>query len=93
MKEKSVGMSNSKLLYKALLSHYKAQKDEARAVMEVYLNNAVGIGEHSNVLDELKKWTSKLAEAEEAISSLQKNFQQPPVVPNFQQPPVTPTQG
>ena len=49
--------------------------------MEVYFNNAVGIGEHSSILNELKKWTSKLTEAEEAIDSLQKNFQQPPTIP------------
>jgi len=71
----------SKLLYKALLSHYKAQKDEARAILEVYFNSSVGIGEHSNLLDELKKWTSKLTEAEEALDSLKKNFQQPPPTP------------
>ena len=77
-KAKNVGMSNSKSLYKALLSHYKAQKDEALAVLEVYFNNAVGIGEHSDILNELKQWTSKLTEAEEAIDSLQINFQQTP---------------
>jgi CHASE3 domain sensor protein len=71
----------SKLLYKALLSHYKAQKDEARAILEVYFNSSVGIGEHSNLLDELKKWTSKLTETEEALDSLKKNFQQPPPTP------------
>tara|TARA_Y100000310_G_scaffold333044_1_gene409788 strand:+ start:295 stop:552 length:258 start_codon:yes stop_codon:yes gene_type:complete len=83
MKGSYVGMNNSKLLYKALISHYKAQKDEARAILEVYFKNSVGIGEHSNLLNELKEWTSKLTEAEEALDSLQKNFQhqQPPPVP------------
>tara|TARA_Y100000310_G_scaffold337793_1_gene425807 strand:- start:245 stop:496 length:252 start_codon:yes stop_codon:yes gene_type:complete len=81
MKESCVGMNNSNLLYRALISHYKAQKDEARAVMEVYFKNSVGIGEHSNILNELKGWTSKLTEAEEALDSLKKNFQQPPPVP------------
>ena len=71
----------SKLLYKALISHYKAQKDEARAVLEVYFNNSVGIGEHSAILEEMKKWASQLSEAEEVITSLEKNFTQPPKLP------------
>ena len=72
---------SSKLLYKALISHYKAQKDEARAVLEVYFNNSVGIGEHSAILEEMKKWASQLSEAEEVITSLEKNFTQPPKLP------------
>ena len=71
----------SKLLYKALISHYKAQRDEARAVLEVYFNNSVGIGEHSAILNEMKKWAIQLSEAEEVITSLKKNFTQPPKLP------------
>jgi hypothetical protein len=61
-------------LLQAALSHYEAQRDEALAVLEVYLNNPVGIGEHSNLLDEIKEWTHKLTEAEENISTLDKHF-------------------
>ena len=67
-------MATSQSLYKALISAYKAQKDEARAIMEVYFNNPVGIGEHSKILDELKEWTCKLSEAEEALEVLDKHF-------------------
>ena len=65
---------NSDALYNALVASYEAQKAEAKAVLEVYFNNSVGIGEHSNILDEMKKWTAVLAEAEEAIETLKKNF-------------------
>ncbi len=61
-------------LLKAALSHYEAQRDEALAVLEVYFNNSVGIGEHSNLLKEITEWTQKLAEAEENISILHKYF-------------------
>ena len=37
-------------LLRAALSQYEAQRDEALAVLEVYFNNSVGIGEHSNLL-------------------------------------------
>ncbi len=40
-------------LLQAALSHYQAQKDEAIAVLEVYFENPVGIGEHSNLLQEI----------------------------------------
>jgi hypothetical protein len=61
-------------LLKAALSQYEAQRDEALAVLEVYFNNSVGIGEHSNILKEISEWTQKLSEAEENISTLQKHF-------------------
>ena len=61
-------------LLKAALSQYEAQRDEALAVLEVYLNNPVGIGEHSNLLNEISEWTQKLTEAEENITTLRKHF-------------------
>lgn len=61
-------------LLKAALSQYEAQRDEALAVLEVYFNNSVGIGEHSNLLKEISEWTQKLSEAEENISTLKSHF-------------------
>ena len=61
-------------LLQAALSHYEAQRDEALAVLEVYFHNPVGIGEHSNLLQEITEWSQKLAEAEENISILNKHF-------------------
>ena len=58
----------------AALSHYEAQRDEALAVLEVYLNNSVGIGEHSGLIDEVKTWTEKLTEAEENIETIKRHF-------------------
>tara|TARA_Y100000310_G_C19949725_1_gene476275 strand:- start:113 stop:334 length:222 start_codon:yes stop_codon:yes gene_type:complete len=65
---------NSRAFYKALVSHYEAERDEAVAILEVYFNNSIGIGEHSNILDELKKWVTKLSDAREALDVLEKNF-------------------
>ena len=66
---------------RAEIDYWQSQKSQALATLELYFNKSVGIGEHSNLLDELKKWTSKLTEAEEALDSLKKNFQQPPPTP------------
>tara|TARA_B100000427_G_C15472616_1_gene579258 strand:+ start:1031 stop:1327 length:297 start_codon:yes stop_codon:yes gene_type:complete len=60
------------LYYKAALTHFEAKATEARAVLDTYFNNSVGIGEHSNLLDEIVTWTKCLAEAEEAIDTLNK---------------------
>ena len=72
---------SSKLLYKALISHYKAQRDEARAILEVYFNDSVGVAEHSELVGEMKKWALQLSEAEEVIEALERNFKQPPKLP------------
>ena len=61
-------------ILEALVSHYKAQKDEALAILDLYLNKPVGIGDHSNILDELKNWTTKLSEAQENLLVLEKYF-------------------
>jgi hypothetical protein len=61
-------------LLKAAISQYEAQRDEALAVLDVYFNNSVGIGEHSNLLKEILEWTQKLTEAEENISTLNSHF-------------------
>jgi len=62
------------LLLKAALSHYESRRDEALATLNVYLSNSVGIGEHSNIVDEIKKWTETLTESEENIETLKKHF-------------------
>ncbi len=64
----------SKPLYRAALSRFEAQKQEALATIEIYLSNSVGIGEHSNILDEVEKHTAVLADAEEKISTLKAHF-------------------
>ncbi len=61
-------------LYYATINHYRAQAQEALAAMEMYLNEPVAIGGHSNFTDEIKKWTEQLAAAEGAIASLNKYF-------------------
>lgn len=63
---------NENLYYRAALSHFMAKADEARAVLNTYFNNSVGIGEHSDLVGEVVTWTKALAEAEESIEVLRK---------------------
>ena len=59
----------------AALSYWTAQRDEAVATLELYFNGSVGIGEHSEILAEINKWTEKLSQADENIASLKGYFQ------------------
>ena len=59
-------------LISAAIDFYEAQKSEAEATLDIYFNNSVGRGEHSNLMDDVKKWTSKLSEAEENLRTLKK---------------------
>ena len=60
----------NKTLIKALKARYKAEVAEGEATLEVYLNNAAGIGEHPQIVDEMSKQVDKIAAAEDGLSVL-----------------------
>ena len=60
------------LLVKALHDHYVSQISEAVATLNLYLNNSVGIGEHSDILAELKKYMDILDDADGKLNTLNK---------------------
>tara|TARA_X000001388_G_C2130945_1_gene84967 strand:+ start:55 stop:261 length:207 start_codon:yes stop_codon:yes gene_type:complete len=62
-------------LIKAAIDHYQAQRTEALATLDILFNDATTIGEHTDLLTEVKKWTSSLAEAEDCLVTLEKNFE------------------
>ena len=56
-----------KLLIESLRTRFEAQKAEGEATLEVYLNNAAGIGEHPQIVDEMSKQVEKIAAAEDGL--------------------------
>jgi len=60
------------LFVKALQDHYVSQISESVATLNLYLNNSVGIGEHSDILAELKKYIDILDDADSKLSTLNK---------------------
>ena len=58
----------------AVIDFYQAQKTEALAHLDLLFNDATMIGEHSDLLTEVKKWTESFAQAEENLNVLRKNF-------------------
>ena len=47
---------------------------EAKATMEIYLDNSVGIGEHPQHIEEIDKLLSKISNAQENLDTLDKTF-------------------
>ena len=62
-------------LIKAGIGHYQAQRTEALAHLDILFNDATAIGEHTDLLAEVKKWTESLATAEDCLGTLNKNFE------------------
>ena len=68
-------MSNiAEQLIRATLSKFEADRQEALAVIELFLNHPVGVAEHPTVIEELAKATANLASAEESMEALKRNF-------------------
>ncbi len=60
-------------MQKALVAHFQAQREEALAVIYLYLSQPVGVADHSNILKDLVDWTKKLSDAEEQLECLKRN--------------------
>lgn len=54
----------------AAKKHYEARVAEAEETIQIYLTNAVGIGEHPQVMEELRKQIEELAFANDCISNI-----------------------
>ena len=61
-------------LIQAAKDAYQAQRTEALAHLDILFNDSVGIGEHTDLLSEVKKWTESLSQAEENLKTLDTNF-------------------
>ena len=59
------------MLIEALVKRYEAQIAEAEAILEIYLDHSVGIGEHPQHLDEMDKLFEKIAAAKEKLETIE----------------------
>lgn len=66
------------LFVKALHDSYVAQISEAIATLNVYLNNSVGVGEHPDILAEIKKYVDILDDADGKLATLNKYINNQP---------------
>jgi len=61
-------------LFKALTKQYESDIASAYAILVVYFDNPVGIGEHPQHLEEMDKLVDKIASAEDKLTSLNRHF-------------------
>jgi len=66
-------MVQNKLL-QASIDRYKAEISEAIAILEVYFQKPVAIGEHPDLLTEIDKYIEKLEAATGKLETLQRYF-------------------
>jgi len=64
----SIGMK----LLKAVESDVKAKKDRVEANLQILLENPIGIGEHSDIVSEVKLCIIQLADAEDELETVSK---------------------
>ena len=58
------------LLLDALYAKYQAEKADAVARLDIYLNNSVGIGEHPQHTEEMDQLIAQYADAEDKRQTL-----------------------
>ncbi len=68
------GENKMNKLLMAAIDSYQAQKTEAVAHLDLLFNDATMIGEHTDLLTEVKKWTDSLSQAESNLNVLRENF-------------------
>ena len=61
-------------LLMAAMDTYQAQKTEALAHLDLLFNDATMIGEHTDLLTEVKKCKDSLSQAEDNLNVLRENF-------------------
>tara|TARA_R100000656_G_scaffold25624_1_gene22716 strand:- start:507 stop:758 length:252 start_codon:yes stop_codon:yes gene_type:complete len=64
-----------KALYESLLAQAKADVLTAKATLQIYFENSMGIGEHPQHTEEMAKLLDKVAMAEDRTSVLERHYQ------------------
>tara|TARA_B100001564_G_C20401215_1_gene561309 strand:- start:441 stop:719 length:279 start_codon:yes stop_codon:yes gene_type:complete len=67
-------MSMSTQLVKAARMHAEGELERAKTNILVYMNQSVGIGEHSDIVEAIQKELDTMAMAEDRIEMLKKHF-------------------
>ena len=61
-------------LLKAVESDVKAKKDRVEANLQILLENPIGIGEHSDIVSEVKLCIIQLTDAEDELETVSKTL-------------------
>lgn len=69
-------MNLRKEMLKASYNHAKAHVAKHKMNIEIYLENPVGVGEHSDVMDAIEKELEEMAKYEDHMDILDKYFKE-----------------
>ena len=58
----------------ALLAHAQGDIQKHKMNVEVYLNNPVGIGEHSDIMEAIETELNMIAKNEDQVTVIKKHF-------------------
>lgn len=61
-------------LLEALCKKLKGEIEVAKANVMVYQRNSAGIGEHSDIVESIESQIAKIAEAEDKLETIKRNF-------------------
>ena len=67
-------MTLKETLISAARKHAEAEIDLHKANIEVYMQQVVGIGEHSDIIETIQKELDKMAAATDRLEMLDKHF-------------------
>jgi len=67
-------MSLKEQLVKAARMHAEGELERAKTNIMVYMNNATGIGEHSDIVEAIQEELDKMAAANDRLEMLTKYF-------------------
>tara|TARA_Y100001938_G_scaffold150479_1_gene241579 strand:- start:2123 stop:2356 length:234 start_codon:yes stop_codon:yes gene_type:complete len=62
------------LYIQGIFNEYMGRRDQARADLEVYLNNQVAIGEHPDIAAEVKRKIEEIEKYDSLVDLMQKIF-------------------
>ena len=74
IKEKTMSCNLREIAVTSLLEQAQGEISKAKANVEIYLHNPVGIGEHSDILGAIQDQLDVIAKAEERIDVINKHF-------------------
>jgi len=66
--------ANKQILLQALKAHAQGQIDKHKANVDIYLRNAIGIGEHSDIVETIEKEIDHIAKYEDQLEVIKKHF-------------------
>ena len=67
-------MNIGRELYKSLIKRYQSDIQSNKTILMIYFKDSVGIGEHPQHLEEMDVLLGKIAEANDKLENLQREF-------------------